>query len=77
MSRKPLGKVEIVAMGNWMGKARRNFMISNRCWHLMHELSLELGISHSAVIELSVRETYQRVYGRVPEIPLITKRLEE
>ena len=69
-------KVEIVGEGNWLGKARRNFYLSTTVNELIHKLSLELGISHSAVIELAAREMYARIHGSVPPVPLVTRRVE-
>lgn len=56
------------AGGNYLGKARRNFYISFRCWRLMHELSLEYGLSHSGVIEMAVRRFYVNTFGELPGI---------
>jgi hypothetical protein len=50
--------------GNYLGKSRRNFYLSNKCWVLMHEMAMELGINHSNVIELAVRKLYPEVTGR-------------
>lgn len=61
-SQKPPG------MGNYLGKQRRNFYITNRCWNMMHDLSIEIGINHSGIIELAVREMYIRYHGQVPDI---------
>lgn len=54
--------------GNYLGKQRRNFYISNRCWEMMHKISLDIGVNHSAVIELAVREMYRRTIGDLPPI---------
>jgi hypothetical protein len=56
--------------GNYLGKARRNFYISNKCWTLMHEIAMELGVNHSNVIELAVRKLYPEVTGK-PVVPII------
>lgn len=54
--------------GNYLGKQRRNFYITNRCWDLLHALSLEYGCNHSSMIELCVREKYVKDIGPVPAI---------
>ena len=69
--------LRVIGEGNYLGKARRNFYISNRCWDLMHQLSLEFGINHSNVIEIAVRELYQRTYGSVPRIPLRARQRDD
>lgn len=74
---KSIGKVEIVSEGNWLGKSRRTYFLSNKCHDLLHEVSLQQGLNHSAVIELAVRVYYQQVIGPVPPIPLITRRFGE
>ena len=69
--------LQVIGEGNYLQKSRRNFFISNRCWDLLHQISLEMGLSHSGCLELAVREMYQRMYGTVPPIPLRTKRRED
>jgi hypothetical protein len=54
--------------GNYLAKQRRNFYLSNRCWEMMHTISLDIGVNHSAVIELAIREMYRRMIGNVPPI---------
>ena len=75
--KRGLGHVTIVGEGNYLGKARRNFYISNRCWQLLHALSLELGLNHSSVLEMAVRAYHQTVIGPVPPVPLRTRRIDE
>jgi len=69
-----LGDVEIVGEGNYLQKARRNFFLSGRCWMLLHNLSLELGINHSNVIEMAVRAYHQQIIGPVQGVPKRVKR---
>jgi len=54
--------------GNFLGKQRRNFYITNRSWQLLHALCLEFGVNHSSMIELCVREKYVKDIGPVPKI---------
>ena len=54
--------------GNYLGKQRRNFYITNRAWDLLHELTLELGTNHSSTLELAIREYYVKLIGPVPPI---------
>lgn len=61
--------------GNYLAKQRRNFYISNRCWEMMHELSLDIGLNHSGIIELSIREMYRRYMGNVPPIQYVDGRI--
>lgn len=56
------------AEGNYLRKSRRNFNLSIRCWELLHRLSLELGVNHSNVIELAVREMHQKYIGPVKPV---------
>ncbi|RPH38332.1 hypothetical protein EHM92_00175 [bacterium] len=51
------------AMGNFLGKQRRNFNLTNRCWDMMHQLACDIGVNHSAIIELAIREMYTRYQG--------------
>lgn len=60
--------VKTPGRGNWLGKQRRNFYLTNRCWRLMHELALDIGVSHGTIIELAVREMYARIKNEVPPI---------
>jgi hypothetical protein len=54
--------------GNYLAKHRRNFYLSNRCWQMMHAISLDLGLNHSGTIEIAIREMYRRVIGNLPPI---------
>jgi hypothetical protein len=54
--------------GNWLGKARHNFNITRRCWHLLHLLCMEYGLNHSSMLEMCVREKYIKDIGPLPEI---------
>jgi hypothetical protein len=56
------------ACGNWLGKQRRNFNLTNRCWDLLHELALEFGLDHGAMLEICVREKYIKDIGPLPKI---------
>lgn len=58
----------LVGQGNWLGKAKHNIRITNRCWHMIHILSKEFGLNASSIIELSVRDKYVKEIGPVPEI---------
>lgn len=68
MAKKQDSDADLTACGNYLGKQRRNFNITNRCWDMMHNLSLDIGVNHSAIIELAVREMYCRYHGEVPPI---------
>lgn len=72
--RGELGQVKIVGEGNYLQKSRRNFFLSGRCWTLLHNLSLELGINHSNVIEMAVRAYHQQIIGPVNAVPKRTRR---
>jgi hypothetical protein len=63
MSKRNEDQRDFIGSGNFLGKQRRNFNVSNKAWNLMHELALELGVSHSAIIELAVRHFYQSIKG--------------
>jgi hypothetical protein len=52
------------SMGNYLCKARRNFYLTQRCWELMHEISMELGVNHSNVIEFAIRRMYSEICGK-------------
>ena len=54
--------------GNWLGKQRRNFYITNRSWDLLHKLCLEYGVNHSVMLEMTIRDKYAREIGPVPPI---------
>jgi len=60
---------EMDTCGNWLGKARRNFNITRRCWQLLHVLCLEFGLNHSNMLELCVREMYVKHFGKVKKQP--------
>lgn len=65
----PMYKVGVFkGEGNYLGKARRNFYLSNRSFDLLHQLSLEYGINHSNILELAIREMYVKTFGPVPPI---------
>jgi hypothetical protein len=59
--------------GNYLQKSRHNVNITRRAWDLCHELSMDLGINHSNVFELAIREMYQKYMGPVkpiePKVP--------
>lgn len=57
--------------GNYLGKQRRNFYVTNRAWEMMHELSIDIGLSHSGIVELAVRDMYVRYHGSVPPITYV------
>lgn len=54
--------------GNWLGKQRRNFYITNRSFDLLHALALEFGINHSSMLELCIREMHVAKIGPVPPV---------
>jgi len=54
--------------GNFLGKQRRNFYITNRSFDFLHALCLEYGLNHSSMLELCIREKYVKDIGPVPAI---------
>jgi len=54
--------------GNWLGKARRNFNLTNRSWNLLHALCLEYGLNHSSMLEICIREKFIKDIGPLPPI---------
>lgn len=75
MAKQPENERDFVGSGNFLGKQRRNFNISNKCWDLSHELALELGVSHSAIVELAVRHFYQSIKGTPDKIRYTPERM--
>lgn len=66
--REPKKETRPKGCGNWLGKQRRNFYITNRSWDLLHALALDFGLNHSATLELAIREMYVKNIGPVPPI---------
>lgn len=56
--------------GNYLQKSRKNFFLSRRCQDMLLELSCSLGVSQTSIIELAVREKYQKDLGEeiTPEL---------
>lgn len=50
-------------------RRQKSYRLSDGCIEKLEELSEELGISHTAVIEISVREKFWRDMPRQPKKP--------
>lgn len=50
--------------GNYLGKSRRNYHLSDRCVQLLQECTVNEGLSQSSVIEQAVREYYMNRRGK-------------
>ena len=46
--------------GNYLAKYRVNFYLSEEARRMIHVLSVQHGVSHTAVVELAVREKFTR-----------------
>lgn len=75
MPKKTANERYFPGCGNWLGKQRRNFYITNRAWDLLHELALEFGMNHSSMLEICIREKYVKDIGPVPPIKYADGRL--
>jgi DNA-binding PadR family transcriptional regulator len=51
--------------GNYLRRARKTYSISERGRTLIHKLSMELAVNHSAVIELGLRRLAIETWGKV------------
>ncbi len=56
------------AEGNYLGKGKRTYNITDDCDKMLLDLSLQYGVNKSSVVEIAVREKYLRDIG--PWIPL-------
>ncbi len=77
MPRFPKEGAQYRGVGNYLGKQRRTLNLTNRGWDMAHEMSLDLGVSHSAVYDLAVREMWTRFHGHVPPITYLSGRKPE
>jgi len=75
MQRPKPDNIDMTGSGNFLGKRRRSIFISNKCWNLMHELSLELGLSHSGIIEIATRMYYREMTGKPANITYTPERI--
>ena len=50
--------------GNYLGKSRRNYHLSDKCVELLQACTVNEGLSQSAVIEQAVREYYASRRGK-------------
>jgi hypothetical protein len=53
-----------VSEGNFLGKKRKNFFLSKDCCRYIVELCYRLGLSEGGVIELAIREKYDRTFEK-------------
>ena len=72
-----IGHVEIIGEGNWLGKVRKNYMITQTAVDCCHELTLQTGFNHSHVVEWAIRKLYQELIGPVPKIGLVTRKVDD
>ena len=60
--------------GNYLRKTRVNFYLSADARRMLHELSLRRGVSHTAIIELAVRDMYDALMlGKPPEVERVKR----
>ena len=57
--------------GNYLRKARKNYFISAMAVKMLEDLSMDKGVNHSGIIELAVRDMYEKRFGDGcrPELP--------
>ena len=64
--------------GNYLQKSRRNVYLSGKCWEMLHEMGVEIGLNHSNTIEICVRMAYPKVLGKNAKsnVDLINERFD-